>query len=41
VNPFQNTRIVVPIEVAIVIAINVVMAVFGYYLTITWALLRG
>jgi hypothetical protein len=41
VNRFQETPMVVPIEVAIVIAINVVMAVFGYYLTVTWALFRG
>jgi hypothetical protein len=41
VNLFRKTPMVVPIEVAIFIAINVVMAVFGYYLIVTWVLFRG
>jgi hypothetical protein len=40
-NLFQKPRMVVPMEVAIVIAINVVLAVFGYYVIMTWALFRG
>lgn len=38
---FQKIRTVVPIEVVVVIAINVVVVVFGYYTVVIWALFRG
>ena len=38
---FKKERFFLPVEVMIVIAINLVMAVFGYYVVVMWGLSRG
>jgi hypothetical protein len=38
---FQKNRFVMPIEVVIVIAINLVVVVAGYYAVMMWGLFRG
>jgi hypothetical protein len=38
--PFEKKRLL-PVEVMIVLAINVVVAIFGYYAIMMWGLVRG
>jgi hypothetical protein len=38
---FQKNRFVMPVEVVIVIAINLVVVVAGYYAVMMWGLFRG
>jgi hypothetical protein len=38
---FQKRRFVVPIEIVIVIAINLVVVVAGYYAIMMWGLFRS
>ena len=40
-DPFQKPRFYVPIEVVIVIAINLVVVVAGYYAIMMWGLFRS
>jgi hypothetical protein len=39
-DPFEKKRLL-PVEVMIVLAINVVVAIFGYYAIMMWGLVRG
>ena len=39
-DPFEKKRLL-PVEVMIVLAINVVVAIFGYYAIMMWGLYRG
>jgi hypothetical protein len=36
---FEEKRFLIPIELVIVLAINLVVAVLGYYATMIWGLL--
>jgi hypothetical protein len=38
---FQKPRFYMPIEIVIVIAINLVVVVAGYYATMMWGLFRS
>jgi hypothetical protein len=38
---FEKKRFLIPIEVTIVLAINLVVAVLGYYAVTMWGLFRG
>jgi hypothetical protein len=38
---FQKRRALPPVEVVIVLAINIVMVVLGYYAVMMWGLVRG
>ena len=38
---FQKNRFILPIEVVVVIAINLVVVVAGYYAVMMWGLFRG
>jgi hypothetical protein len=38
---FQKNRFVMPVEVVIVIAINLVVVVAGYYAVMMWGIFRG
>jgi hypothetical protein len=38
---FKKTPFSVPVEVAVVLAINIVMAMLGYYAVMMWGLARG
>ena len=38
---FQNKRFILPVEVMIALAINVVVVVFGYYAVVIWGLFSG
>jgi hypothetical protein len=38
---FEKKRFLLPIEVLIALAINVVVVVLGYYAMIMWGLFRG
>jgi hypothetical protein len=38
---FQKNRFILPIEVVVVISINLVVVVAGYYAVMMWGLLRG
>jgi len=38
---FQKRRFLLPVEVVVVLAINIVMVVFGYYAVMMWGLVRG
>ena len=38
---FQKSRFILPIEVVVVIAINLVVVVAGYYTVMMWGLFRG
>ena len=38
---FEKKRFLVPIEVLITIAINIVVAVLGYHAIMMWGLFRG
>jgi hypothetical protein len=40
-DPFQKHRFPVPIEIVVVIAINLVFVVAGYYAVIMWGLFRS
>jgi hypothetical protein len=40
-DPFEKKRFLIPIELMIVLAINVVVAVLGYYAIMMWGLFRG
>jgi len=37
----HEKRVVLPIEVMIVVAINIVVVAFGYYAITMWGLFRG
>jgi hypothetical protein len=37
----KKTRFIPPLEVVVVIAINLVVVVAGYYTVMMWGLLRG
>jgi hypothetical protein len=39
-DPFEKRRLL-PIEVMIALAINVVVAILGYYAIMMWGLVRG
>ena len=39
-NPFEHKPIL-PVDVMITVAINIVVAVFGYYVIMLWGLLGG
>jgi hypothetical protein len=41
VDPFEKKRFLLPLEVTIVLAINLVVAVLGYYAVTMWGLFRG
>ena len=38
---FPKNRFIIPIEIAVVVAINLVVVVAGYYTVMMWGLLRG
>jgi hypothetical protein len=38
---FEKERFLIPIELMIVLAINLVVAVLGYYAIMMWGLFRG
>jgi hypothetical protein len=38
---FEKKRFLIPIELMIVLAINLVVAVLGYYAIMMWGLFRG
>jgi hypothetical protein len=38
---FQKNRFILPAEVVVVIAINLVVVVAGYYAVMMWGLFRG
>jgi len=40
-DPFEKKRFLLPIELMIALAINVVVAVLSYYAVMMWGLLRG
>ena len=40
-DPFDKKRFVLPIEAIVALAINLVVAVLGYYAIIVWGLFRG
>ena len=40
-DPFEKKRFLLPIEVMIALAINLVVAVLGYYAIMMWGLFRG
>jgi hypothetical protein len=40
-DPFEKKRFLVPIEVMIALAINVVVAVLSYYAIMMWGLFSG
>ena len=39
-DPFENKPIL-PVHVMVTVAINIVVAVFGYYLIMAWGLFAG
>jgi hypothetical protein len=39
-DPFEKRRLL-PIEVLVALAINVVVAILGYYAIVMWGLFRG
>jgi hypothetical protein len=40
-DPFVKKRFLIPIELMIALAINVVVALLGYYAIMTWGLVTG
>ena len=40
-DPFDKKRFVLPIEAIVALAINLVVAVLGYYAIMVWGLFRG
>jgi hypothetical protein len=38
---FQKNRFLLPFEVVVVLAINIVIVVLGYYAVLMWGLVRG
>jgi hypothetical protein len=40
-DPFDKKRFLLPIEAMVALAINLVVAVLGYYAIIVWGLFRG
>jgi hypothetical protein len=40
-DPFEKKRFLLPIEVVIALAINLVIIVLGYYAMMMWGLFRG
>jgi hypothetical protein len=38
---FQKNRFLLPVDVVVVLAINIVLAVLGYYAVVMWGLVRG
>jgi hypothetical protein len=40
-DPFEKKRFLIPTELVMVLAINVVVAVLGYYAIMMWELFRG
>jgi hypothetical protein len=40
-DPFEKKRFLLPIELMIALAINVLIVVLGYYTMMVWGLFRG
>lgn len=40
-NPFEKKRFLPPIELMIVLALNAVVAILGYYAIMMWGFVRG
>jgi hypothetical protein len=40
-NLFQKSRFLLPVDVVVVLAINIVIVVLGYYAIVMWGLVRG
>jgi len=40
-DPFEKKRFLLPVEVMVMLAINVVVVAFGYYAMVMWGLFRG
>lgn len=40
-DPFEKKRFLLPIEVAMALAINIVVAILAYYAIMMWGLFRG
>jgi hypothetical protein len=40
-DPFEKKRFLLPIEVVMALAINLVIIVLGYYAMMMWGLFRG
>jgi hypothetical protein len=38
---FEKKRLLLPIEVLVALAINIVVVTFGYYAMVMWGLFRG
>jgi len=38
---FQKNRFLLPVDVVVVLAINIVLVVLGYYAVVMWGLVRG
>jgi hypothetical protein len=38
---FRRNRFLLPVDVVVVLAINIVIVVLGYYAVVMWGLVRG